>query len=395
MSLIVYNSNAADAQYSTLVFFFVGGAAVLSLLIQGSTVGLLLDMLGFTKVSMTKRHIMLQSAELVDHVAVGMMQRAKEDRASVLLGEPDWEQCAKLSQIDATAFIQERFKRDREGSGKELLKVHEQELLESLRERLLRSTQSHYRMCAGQGYLTPAELSDLTTSIENASDALSTPLSDWTQLENALSLPFLEEAAWKRKAAQVVSFLVRRPGPLSSLAKRPTAMVVTFILAHAEAIRQLSLWVELEAAAEDPGDARLDAYLQHLHEYQPYWEGAKELREPLALHQWETTKAAHSMRHSLVHHLTSSSLMLTEDVMRILKIVSDEAIMEIQQANDLLDAIKRAQPDDVRNVATELLSIDILLKQTKMLELFVELGVLEGGEVDALFAEIAARQRWL
>ena len=399
LSLIVYNGNVADQQFSTLVFFFVGGAAVLSLLIQGSTVGILLDRLGYTKVSMTKRHIMLQSAELIDQLAIGMMERAKDGKTSVLLGEPDWEQCAKLSRIDAVALIQERFEKDRGGTAEERLKLHEQELLESLRERLLRAIQSHYRICGSQGYLTPAELSDLTSSVEKASDAVSMPLADWTYLRDTLFIPFLEKVPWKRKAAQLVSLLVRRRGPLSSLAVRPSCVLVTFILAHAEALRQLSLWVELEAAADDPDAAEIDAYLQSLQSLQPYWEGAEELRapftKPLEGHQWETIKAAHSMRHSLVHHLTSSSLLLTEDVMRILKIISDESILEIQRAKDLLDDIKRAQPDDVRHVATELLSIDVLLKQTKMLKLFVELGLLEGGEVDGLFIEISSKQRWL
>ena len=101
------------------------------------------------------------------------------------------------------------------------------------------------------------------------------------------------------------------------------------------------------------------------------------------------------MRHSLVHHLTSSSLLLPEDVMRILKILSDESVVEIERAKDLLDDIRRAQPDDVRDVATQLLSIDILLKQTKMLHLFVDLGLLDGGEVEFMSMDIQNKLRWL
>ena len=175
LSLIVYNGNVADQQFSTLAFFFVGGAAVLSLLIQGSTMGLLLDRLGYTTVSMTKRHLMLQSGELIDQLAIGMMEQAKHSKTFVLLGEPDWSQCDSLS-INAAALIQSRFEKDRRGTAEERLGVHEQDLLESLRERLLHAVMSHYRICGSQGFLTPAELSDLTSSVEKASDEVSEPL---------------------------------------------------------------------------------------------------------------------------------------------------------------------------------------------------------------------------
>jgi NhaP-type Na+/H+ or K+/H+ antiporter len=398
LSLIVYNGNVADQQFSTLAFFFVGGAAVLSLLIQGSTMGLLLDRLGYTTVSMTKRHLMLQSGELIDQLAIGMMEQAKHSKTFVLLGEPDWSQCDSLS-INAAALIQSRFEKDRRGTAEERLGVHEQDLLESLRERLLRAVMSHYRICGSQGFLTPAELSDLTSSVEKASDEVSEPLADWRFLRQALYLPFLEKTAWKRTAARVVSLLLRRRGPLSSLATRPPAILITFILAHAEALRQLSLWVKMEAAAGDPDAGEIDACLQSLQPLQPYWEGAEGLRAPCTTpsegNQSGTIKAAHSMRHSLVHHLTSSSLLLPEDVMRILKILSDESVVEIERAKDLLDDIRRAQPDDVRDVATQLLSIDILLKQTKMLHLFVDLGLLDGGEAVFMSMDIQNKLRWL
>ena len=417
LSLIVYNGDIEDKQYTTLVFFFVGGAAVLSLLIQGTTTGLLLEKLGYTTVSPAKQHLQLQSAELVDQVGIACIERAKERAAAAgfVMGEPDWEQCKKLSNIDVASMIKERFAEKGDDTAlKYSLTVHEKELLENLRERLLRAVQSHYELCARQGYLTPAEISILTSSIENASDALDEPLDDWGYLEKELDLSCLQEetTGWRGATMKILAktrkFIVQQRGPLSSLARRNPALILTCMFAHAEAQRQLQLWVELEADADDlddgvgfstdkPRQHSFNESLDKLHKYQPYWD-ADELRDLGALArethaQRHPTK--HSMRNSLVHHLTSNSLMLAEDVKKVLAIVCDESTLQIQRANDVFDAIKATQPEEVQNVATELLTIDVLLKQAKMIKFFVDLGLLEGSEVDACLDVIALRQRGL
>ena len=208
----------------------------------------------------------------------------------------------------------------------------------------------------------------------------------------------------RQAAARTRKLLVSQRGPLSSLARRNPALVLTFILAHAEARRQLALWVELEATV-DGGNAEGGAFentVVKLHGYEPYWD-SKELREIGALaraaHEAKTSKtsstSSHSMKSSLVHHLTSNSLVLIDDVRRVLRIVLEESMLEIQKAEDVWNALKAATPDEVVAVSTELLVIDVLRKQSRMLRFFESLGLLEEDEVETCLEDIRSRQRGL
>ena len=413
LSLIVYNSaEIADSQFKTLVFFFVGCVAVLTLLLQGTTTSFLLTKLGYTSVSPAKHHLQLQSAELVDELAVASIAKAKATAESegFTLDRADWDKAKALSSIEVVQLVKRRETKAAKAGGNVGFTMHENELLLSLRERLLRTVQTTYDDCARQGYLTPAEISILTSSVENGSDSVDMPLDDWSQLTRQLDLSCLEDEVpgWKgkmrRAAARTRKLLVSQRGPLSSLARRNPALVLTFILAHAEARRQLALWVELEATV-DGGNAEGGAFentVGKLHGYEPYWD-SKELREIGALacaaHEAKTSKtsstSSHSMKSSLVHHLTSNSLVLIDDVRRVLRIVLEESMLEIQKAEDVWNALKAATPDEVVAVSTELLVIDVLRKQSRMLRFFESLGLLEEDEVETCLEDIRSRQRGL
>ena len=427
LSLIVYNSEEiADNQFKTLVFFFVGCVAVLTLLLQGTTTAWVLSLLGYTSVAPLKRHLQIQSAEMVDEMARVLIQKAKDRAAdeNFVLGRTDcdWERAAQLGSIDVVKLVKDRATTDKKAEGggdaSQGFTPHEHELLLSLRERLLRTVQSHYDDCARQGYLTPAEISILTGSVENASDAVDAPLDDWTQLKGQLDLTGLEGevAGWKgkaqRAAAKVGKFLVRQRGPLSSLARRSPALVLTFILAHAEAQRELQLFVELEAesdegadgagadgagaGAADQRDAEFSSTVSKLHRYEPYWD-SEEFRMvgSMARGANAAKAAAVSRKASLVHHMTSNSLVLLEDVRRILRIVLQESTLEMQQAEELWEALKQARPDEIVAISTELLVIDVLRKQGRLLKFFVGLGILEEDEVGECLEVISVRQRGL
>ena len=105
--------------------------------------------------------------------------------------------------------------------------------------------------------------------------------------------------------------------------------------------------------------------------------------------------AAVSRKASLVHHMTSNSLVLLEDVRRILRIVLQESTLEMQQAEELWEALKQARPDETVAISTELLVIDVLRKQGRLLKFFVGLGILEEDEVGECLEVISVRQRGL
>jgi NhaP-type Na+/H+ or K+/H+ antiporter len=410
LSLIVYNSEDLDDKFRVLCFFNVGMIAVLTLLLQGTTVGIFLEKLGYTSIPAVKKHVQVQSAEVIDHLSRSGIHEAQQKalHGENLLGVADWDRVASLSNIDVVRFVKDRMEKDKkhQNEKKDDFTIHETELLFDLRERLLRTVHANYKICFSQEYLTPAEMSALSNSVENGSDKIDMPLSDWDCLRSELDLSFLKDTdgnSWqdrlRRLSGSINKVLFMKRGPLQSLAKRNTALVSAFICAHAEAQRELDLFVELEAA-EGEAEAsnrtievsKKDTRSDQAKLYEPFWD-ADEFRGVAELARLEQsqqedgsttalpTKA--SLRCSLVHELTRNSIIVVDDVRKILRIVLEENMLQIQKAEELFRQLKSASPDEVLDVATEFVSIDILRKQSKMLDFFLDLGFLEEDEVSA------------
>ena len=189
LSLIVYNStDLLDEQFRILCFFFVAMMAVLTLLIQGTSTNMLLKLLGYTKLTPTEKHISYRSAEMIDQIARQAVE--KEKNANSLLGPADWDLVNRLTVLDVKGQLELRGTKKSKhrglGTDTEYESIHERELMQDLRERLLRVVYSNYKMAFSQEYLTPSEIMALSNSVEKSGDKLIKPLSDWSVLRKIL-----------------------------------------------------------------------------------------------------------------------------------------------------------------------------------------------------------------
>lgn len=418
LALIVYGSDSIqDETFRILCFFHVGIIATLTLLIQGTTTAYLLKLLGYTKVPETKRHIQIQSAELIHHLAMSGIEEAKLHAQTDLLGPADWKLVSNLSTVEVSKFVEQRGGKSlKRMASKGTSSISEDELIEDLRDRILRAVKANYHIAFLQEYLTPAEINLLTSSVDESSDTLNQPLSDWNILRKSLDLSVLDlsatkDTSWKSRINRARSafyrFIVRREGPLQSLAKRNAAMVATFICAHAEARRQLVLFAKLEegevkrrkAGQEKPENVTIsttehqysyDSKSYHEDEIYPYWDTSQydEIRK-INLESFLTSQASSfhpdsthkTGGESFLHHVVRHNIIFVDDVRRILQVVLEESRAEQSAAEDFLSQLRKKAPEELIDVSTEFSSIDILKRQSKMLDFFLQLGLLEKEEV--------------
>lgn len=415
LALIVYGSDTIqDEQFRILCFFNVGVIATLTLLIQGTTTGYLLKLLGYTKVPETKRHVQIQSAELIHHIAESGIEEAKLEAKTGLLGPADWEVVSKLSTVEVDKYIELR---GGESMQKAALKkmasaIHEDELVQDLRNRFLHALKANYYVAFMQEYLTPAEINLLIGSVEQSSDTPEQPLSDWNALRKHLDFSIFDKSSnrnssWKARISRMVSaackFVVRREGPFNSFASRDAALIATFICAHSESRNQLYVFANLEEGEVQSRKAGRDSTIlsstlgagnvstfQHEDDITPFWDtGQLEHARKINLETFLSKQAASfhpdltqkTESESLLHHMVRHDLILIGDVKRILGIVLEESRNEQREAEEFLNRLRNELPEELLDVSTEFVSRDILKRQSKMLDFFLQLGLLEKEEV--------------
>ena len=390
LALIVYNSaSITDEKFRVLCFFNVALIAALTLLIQGTTTNFLLQLLGYTKVSHTKHHIQVQSAEVIQQIAERGIEEQKKMHGGIL-GPADWDRATNLTTVDVKKYVEEK-PQQQDGSKQT---HHQKDLLEDLRERLLRAVAANYNIAFSQEYLTPGEIFCLLLSTEQALDTPDAPLSDWSKLYHQLDTSCLidknEVSTWRLKAAkmlyQVKKILSVGGSPFQSAATRNSAITATFICAHAAARRQLKLFADVEIRNLEH-TVNLDQYtdvsdIEHqssdVRDVEPYWD----TKTVDAMYQniSDAEKIPDQSR-SLLHHLATRELVLPDDIKSVLSTVLQESRDEQQEAERFLDQLKTAIPEELLDVSTEFTSVDILHKQSKMLDFFLQLGLLEESEI--------------
>lgn len=432
LALIVYGSDSIqDEEFRVLCFFNVGIIASLTLLVQGSTTSYLLKLLGYTKIPATKRHVQIQSAELIHRLALSGIEDAKILSQDGILGPADWKLVSDLSTVEVAKYIELR---GGKSTRKAVIKgerstIHKNELVQDFRERLLRAIKANYHVAFLQEYLTPAEINLLTNSVEQSSDSLDQPLSDWSVLFNNFDLSVFSRPAsgtvpWKERFSRIKSsfqkFIVRREGPLQSFATRNAAMAVTFVCAHAEARRQLILFANLEEGEVERKKTasnteaktmvtmeqlyRDSIKVHHEDEVEPYWDTSQyqEIRKlnlaNFLSHQAQPPDPDSPRKpysESLFYNIVRRDLIPLAEARKILHDVLEESRSEQRSAEDFLNELRLKSPEDLLDVSTEFFSIDILKRQSKMLDFFLQLGLLEKEEVTYAQGMVFSRMKRL
>jgi len=197
-------------------------------------------------------------------------------------------------------------------------------------------------------------------------------------------------STWRLKAAkmvyQVKKILSVGGSPFQSGATRNSAITATFICAHAAARRQLKLFADLEIRNLEHTvnlDQSTDlSDIEHqgsdVRDVEPYWD-TKTL-DAMYQNISDAEKIPNQSR-SLLHRLATSELVLPDDIKSILSTVLQESRDEQEKAERFLDQLKTAIPEELLDVSTEFTSVDILHKQSKMLDFFLQLGLLEESEI--------------
>jgi hypothetical protein len=195
--LPTYPADIEDAEYRHLQFFFVACAAVLTLLLQGSTTSMLLRALRYLDLPPAKRAAMQRCAEAVDAVGKKGVHRAQASHA--LLGDADWRRVQQLTDLNVWEQLERRPTRVRKRVTKwnahvarrkkketeclaDPASLQREHLLTDLRDRLLQAVMAQYVAAFGSELLTPHEMHQLVAITEHALDEAEMRLSDWDHL---------------------------------------------------------------------------------------------------------------------------------------------------------------------------------------------------------------------
>eukprot|EP00889_Picochlorum_renovo_P008860 jgi/Picre1/35890/NNA_003348.t1 len=436
LALTVYNSvDVIDEQFRILCFFFVGIVAVLTLLIQGTSTGMLLNALGYTKLTPTKKHVLYRSADMIDQLA---RQTIEEEKVSnSLFGPADWDLVNSLTSLGVKEELKSRGTRSRSqppATDIEYQSIHERDLMQDFRERLLRVVYSNYKLAFSQEFLTPSEIMALCTSVEKSEDSLDTPLSDWSSLRktfhesiNMDSSPkstssFLKRWQFKLKqlSKKAAALLVRREGPLQSLAKRSSVMAVSFICAHGTARKQLKAFVEVELSdLEQSGLIRDSSTLDTMStlpsghdleedEVVPFWDVtqqeeyselnrnlAKEMPGHEGLSGTTLREQSEYETPSVLKHMATNSLLLLDDIKKILNRVLQESRSEQHEAEIFLKQLREVDATEVLDARSEIVAVSVLSKESHMLDYLYKMGLLDAKEVQYAQTKVNSRMKRL
>ncbi|KAL4516515.1 hypothetical protein Ndes2526A_g05070 [Nannochloris sp. 'desiccata'] len=294
--IIYYSDNVLDIQYREHFFFFVSFVAFISLVIQGSTTALLLKALGYVELTPAMRSAMIHAAGAVDRLGAAKIAAAK--KAPSLLGDAAWNKVKAYTKLDVADRIAKRSKAGGRGNdggafstqkrrkgavlkhSDAVLATEEREMKSSyvydMRERLLQMVLACYKDAFSANYLSPDECLALCESVESSLDSIEDePLSDWGYLKEKLTkletfeklkenqLEKISPSKIKKTWRKLKHFFVSA----TREARFNAEMVHAFVCAHAQARRELKMYVDIEFGVSaqssnraDGGNSALDGY---------------------------------------------------------------------------------------------------------------------------------------
>lgn len=266
LSLFVLLDNSIeDLRYRTLSFFFMGMMAGVTLVVQGSTTGLLLRVLGLTKPQGERRHFLNQMFRSMDKDLSAEIATARNTPHT--LGGPDWFKVKQLSQLDTDTLL----KRYGSAGGmlssphadfaahlaraSQALQVQQRQksqkavLAADKRRRLLLAARAS--VLELEFFQKADDVYHLIAAMDKAMDYVDAPLCDWGLLQRRLAVPSWEQVLYRLlhkvplTAALGEALLA---GRLAAALERASA----FVLTHEAAARDLRRYESLEE--DDEGE---------------------------------------------------------------------------------------------------------------------------------------------
>ncbi|CAD7698090.1 unnamed protein product [Ostreobium quekettii] len=306
-----------DPKFRALVIFYMGFIAALTIIVNGSTMGQVLALLGVTKPKPEKLEVLLHVVKELEKTGEGL-----ELEPDPLMGDPDIKLVKQLTSLDTSKIVPSRelvcrVMKDAENQNHPAALALDEHLSKSVdldkltlsktqgmlskvshfvvaakkpssrfsfhhksrrmgeeittemlvldfRSRLLTGVKSEYGHLNEEGVLDPDQHYSLKESADEALDAAGKPLSDWRHLEHALSFQF-----W-RKAVNLGESVFRSEWKIKGLGKpvqnfldqrffealeHSAIMAKTFIHAHQEACHSLQEYIEFVKKEQQANEA--------------------------------------------------------------------------------------------------------------------------------------------
>jgi hypothetical protein len=174
LALSVRNSEDLGSQeFRERLFFFVSLQALLTVVLQGTTMQPLLRVLGFLDLSGAERAVQRAAAQAVDEYgkqAEGELEQQRQISPwQALLGEPDWQRVDALGELGVEKLLEGR-------PGAAATTVSLEERIEDLRTRALCVTLGAYEEMYDAQFLSPPTFNRLKDATDAAATTVLGPL---------------------------------------------------------------------------------------------------------------------------------------------------------------------------------------------------------------------------
>ncbi|KAK9814099.1 hypothetical protein WJX72_000644 [[Myrmecia] bisecta] len=286
---LLLDQKISDREFRVLSFFFVGCMAAITILVQGTTTGLLLQVLGLTKRLSVKRTFLRHVLQQVETHGAHHMEAVKAQGG--LLGPPDWRNIADLTSLEGESLLKKyaSFRMDSmrsmRHSSRQILdeaaeveraaarlarQLNRTQLLRETRGRLLRAVQKTYKDVFDRNHIQSRHIYALKQATDKALDRVGEPLSDWKHLEASCKVPlyvhWLQWFAWTPFAGRWVR------SKLFAAMETNTSMVVAFHYAHEDARESMKAF---DTQLEDSLDPEWHDHILLSNEQEEMLEGMK------------------------------------------------------------------------------------------------------------------------
>jgi len=186
LALTVAQNDLIPKEIGDQVLFLCAGIVVLTMLINGGSMGWLLKKLALNRLPEAKQATVDKASSEVNKTLSATLPQMMADE---FLKGANWPQVKKISGIHAVSI----------NTNKTTEQVSEQELVIAYRRRLLETERKHYWTQFEQGTLGEAATNKLVSSVEHALDATPT-IAPRSELENLWQTPPLLNALKNIKA---------------------------------------------------------------------------------------------------------------------------------------------------------------------------------------------------
>ncbi|KAL0027925.1 hypothetical protein WJX79_003037 [Trebouxia sp. C0005] len=352
---VLFDGQISDKSFRLLAFFFMGLIAAITIMIQGTTTGLLLQALGLTRRLSAKRTFLNNVMQKVERYGDA---HAKMVQHSDVLGPPNWKDISSLASLNAKQLLtryasvhtmQRPFPYWDPATDVELEASHRHitaerktaQVRQETRARLLRAVQQTYKDVFERAHIAPAHMYRLRKSADRALDHTDQPVCDWKYLDESCQLPAWLHWLQRLKGLPFMAAFCRQQ--LFSYLEHSASVMVAFHYAHTDAAQSM---------------LHFDLLLEEDLQPQEHDTGAQ---AAAGLHAIDTAEAAKA---------------------KIIQEVIQESKHQLRTAERYLHALRMAYPEVMASIRTKQVAQEMLLVKEAYVHELKASGLMDEAEVE-------------